>query len=221
MDTRRPTYLERRPQHGNHSRLRQSFTPEDDALLKELVEIFGDRNWKAVARRMTGFDQRQCRERYKYYLAPSLTNGPWCEDEDLLLRAKVAEMGQRWAQMTEFFVGRSDVNLKNRYSFLTARDAAKRRDRELEEAHLIPRPSAPIPSSDEPEVCDDECMPAPERAIPKWSEGKFTWMDLYGLNLTNEYYQSRERKNCLSELYRFYPDHTEHVSDDSFRLNRS
>jgi hypothetical protein len=61
---------------------------------------------------------RQCRERYRSYIAPNLSYSPWTKKEDELLRAKYLEIGPKWTQMAHFFVGRSDVTLKNRWAFI-------------------------------------------------------------------------------------------------------
>jgi hypothetical protein len=58
---------------------------------------------------------RQCRERYKNYLAPSIRIAPWTPEEDALLLQKYRELGPKWSQMTSFFGQRSAVSLKNHY----------------------------------------------------------------------------------------------------------
>ncbi|OHT13239.1 hypothetical protein TRFO_16685 [Tritrichomonas foetus] len=120
----------------NHG-IRQMFSPEEDEALKELVKKFGDKDWKFVARKMPGRTTRQCRERYKSYLAPEIKNGPWTKDEDELLRQKYEELGPKWAQIATFFKSRSDVNIKNRWSSLSIRSNQKN---ESKKAKLIAPP---------------------------------------------------------------------------------
>lgn len=48
-------------------------------------------------------------------------NEPWTKEEDDLLEQKFNEMGPHWAKMAAFFPGRTDVNLKNRWSSLLVR----------------------------------------------------------------------------------------------------
>jgi hypothetical protein len=64
---------------------------------------------------MKGRSIRQIRERYYNYLAPNLNNVKWTYEEDILLEEKVKEIGHQWKKISEFFVGRSAVNLKNRF----------------------------------------------------------------------------------------------------------
>jgi hypothetical protein len=100
---------------------RQMFSTEEDEVLRQLVAQFGEHDWKAIASKMPNRTTRQCRERYKNYLSPALTNQPYSTAEDDLLREKVAEIGPKWATISGFFKGRSDVALKNRWAALNAR----------------------------------------------------------------------------------------------------
>ena len=105
--------------------IRQMFSPEEDEMLKLLVKKFGDKDWKFVAKKMPGRTTRQCRERYKSYLAPDIKNGPWTEEEDELLKQKYDEFGPKWAKIASFFKSRSDINIKNRWSSLTIKERHK------------------------------------------------------------------------------------------------
>lgn len=95
---------------------RQMFTPKEDKQLIELVKEYGDRNWRVISKKMENRTTRQCRERYRNYLSPNLTNGPWTAEEDLLLEQKYVELGPKWAAISQFFKNRSDVNIKNRWA---------------------------------------------------------------------------------------------------------
>lgn len=103
---------------------RQKFTAEEDKLLRDLVEEFGIRAWKKVSARMGTRTTRQCRERYNNYLAPTIKNEPWTQDEDNLLEEKVQELGQKWSKIAQFFNSRSDVNIKNRHALLVSKGLA-------------------------------------------------------------------------------------------------
>jgi hypothetical protein len=94
---------------------KQKFGPDEDTRLTSLVQLHGPRNWKLVASRMPGRNPRQCRERWKHYLKPSINRGDWTEAEDDLLVSKYRELGPKWSQISAFFVSRTDVDLKNRY----------------------------------------------------------------------------------------------------------
>ncbi|OHT10458.1 hypothetical protein TRFO_20274 [Tritrichomonas foetus] len=104
------------PEEDNKKSVRQMFSPEEDKLLLALVKEYGDKNWRMIAKKMENRTTRQCRERYRNYLSPNLTNGPWTAEEDLLLEQKNFELGPKWATIAQSFKNRSDVNIKNRWA---------------------------------------------------------------------------------------------------------
>jgi hypothetical protein len=121
------------------------FTHDEDVLLTDLVARYGDGDWAAVAEQMPGRNVRQCRERWFNYLSPSVTNGPWSSEDDARLLEKTREFGSRWKSLTQFFPGRTDINIKNHYITLTRRRCAPLR-------HTSP---------DEPSPESVELLPAP------------------------------------------------------------
>ncbi|OHS93191.1 hypothetical protein TRFO_12014 [Tritrichomonas foetus] len=103
--------------HSNEKKgIRHMFSKEEDEKLLELVQKYGENSWKKVSKEMPNRSTRQCHERYRYYLSPHITNGPWTTSEDKLLEEKYNEYGPKWAHIAAFFQSRSDVNVKNRWS---------------------------------------------------------------------------------------------------------
>jgi hypothetical protein len=94
------------------------FSKTEDAVLTELVSMFGEEDWKQIASHMINRTVRQCRERWKLYLTPQVSNGPWTPQEEAFLRAKVQEFGRQWKKIAQFFPGRTDINIKNHYMTL-------------------------------------------------------------------------------------------------------
>ena len=100
---------------------RVKFTPADDSKLKALVNRYGIKAWQTISEFMDGKTVRQCRERYYNYLQPHIVNGEWTKDDEQLLISKVEEFGHKWAKITTFFRGRSDINVKNHWKMMTRR----------------------------------------------------------------------------------------------------
>ncbi|OHT10060.1 Myb-like DNA-binding domain containing protein [Tritrichomonas foetus] len=95
------------------------FSYKEDQLLLHYVNTMGTNNWKAIAQLMEDRTARQCRERFKYYLDPQLNKVvSWTPEEDKLLLSKYEEVGPKWAFISYFFTGRTDIDLKNRYNRL-------------------------------------------------------------------------------------------------------
>jgi hypothetical protein len=108
---------------GDHMHLggryvKVKFTPEEDALLSELVEEHGPKDWNAISSIMQTRNARQCRERYKNYLDPNLRSDAWTFDEDALLEEKYGEFGAKWNKIAKFFTNRSDNAIRNRWMML-------------------------------------------------------------------------------------------------------
>lgn len=112
---------------------RTKFLPNDDQRLKDIIarDQYGsekDIDWNVVAAEMGTKTARQCRERYKNYLSPSLSNGAWTQKEEELLTQKYEEYGPKWAKMAPFFPGRSDVNIKNHWTSMLNRKKREKRE---------------------------------------------------------------------------------------------
>ena len=97
---------------------RCNFTYEEDNYLRYLVSKFGENNWGVVSSFMPNRNVRQCRERWFKYLSPTVKNNEWTEAEDMLLVQKRKELGPKWKEISQFFDGRTDINIKSRYNVL-------------------------------------------------------------------------------------------------------
>ena len=97
----------------------QKFTPEEDEKLKNLVKTYGTNDWKTISSLIPNRSQRQCRERWKNYLSPDVSNAPWTSEEDQLLEEKYKELGSQWSRISKFFNARTDIHVKNRWVTLS------------------------------------------------------------------------------------------------------
>jgi hypothetical protein len=112
------------------------FSPQDDEELRNLVDTFGESNWNDVAIRMPfGFNSRQCRERWRNYVNPSLHNHSWTDEDDRNLIDEFAKHGTRWTVIAEAFPGRSGNTVRNRYFLLQ-----RRKDKQRKEPEQTPQP---------------------------------------------------------------------------------
>ena len=94
---------------------RRNFVKEEDERLSFLVQQYGTNNWELIASMMPFRNARQCRDRFRNYLSPKINLKKWTKEEDLLLINKYHELGPKWVHISQFFEGRSDNNLKNRW----------------------------------------------------------------------------------------------------------
>lgn len=99
------------------SKAKSKFTKEEDETLKKLVASVG-KDWEEICECMPGRNVRQIRDRWNNYLSPDVNNSPFTSADDELLVSKFKEIGPKWVQMKQFFKGRSDTALKNRWLIL-------------------------------------------------------------------------------------------------------
>ena len=128
--------------------VRKPFTSKEDARLLQMVALHGTTDWRRVAEGIPGRTPRQCRERYRSKVDPSLNNSPWTPEEDSVLLQKHDEYGPRWSLISQFLPGRSPSNVKNRWY----KKLKKQNDAFESEVKMSPF------FSDELEICDDFLM---------------------------------------------------------------
>ncbi|EAY13689.1 Myb-like DNA-binding domain containing protein [Trichomonas vaginalis G3] len=97
------------------------FTEKDDEKLLALVKQYGAEDWKLIASKMHGRNKRQCRDRWFRFLAPDVNHDPWTKEEEDLLIDIVPKLEPRWRQISSYFKGRNDIQVKNRYKSLMRR----------------------------------------------------------------------------------------------------
>ncbi|XP_074527019.1 snRNA-activating protein complex subunit 4 [Halichoeres trimaculatus] len=96
-----------------------SWTPAEDAQLKELVEKMRIGNfipYTQMSYFMEGRDHCQLIYRWTQVLDPNLKKGPWTKEEDELLLKAVAQYGEKeWWRMRSEVPGRTDGACRDRY----------------------------------------------------------------------------------------------------------
>lgn len=62
---------------GNKDRVKGPWSPEEDAILSNLVSKFGARNWSLIARGISGRSGKSCRLRWCNQLDPAVKRKPF------------------------------------------------------------------------------------------------------------------------------------------------
>uniref|UniRef100_A0A3B3H871 Small nuclear RNA activating complex, polypeptide 4 n=1 Tax=Oryzias latipes TaxID=8090 RepID=A0A3B3H871_ORYLA len=97
---------------------RGSWTPEEDALLKELVNKMRIGNfipYTQISYFIEGRDPTQLLNRWTLNLDPSLKKGAWTKEEDKLLLRAVSRLGETWWKVRMEVPGRSIMACRERY----------------------------------------------------------------------------------------------------------
>jgi hypothetical protein len=99
--------------------MKTKWSREEDELLRAAVAAIGPHSWSrisAVVRTRTG---KQCRERWVGQLAPSVSKENWMPHEDAILVLHHGAAGNRWTAIASQLPGRSPLQVKNRWNWLT------------------------------------------------------------------------------------------------------
>ncbi|KAE9009002.1 hypothetical protein PF005_g10980 [Phytophthora fragariae] len=90
---------------------------EEDALLMEMM-LKGYDNWRQVSNNIPGRTAKQCRERWRNRLDPSINKSPFTEEEDEAIQQAYDKYGNRWTQIAELLPGRTEDAVKLRWKAL-------------------------------------------------------------------------------------------------------
>merc|ERR1719352_241623 len=93
----------------------RTWTHEEDALVRQLVDEHGPQKWAYIAERLVGKTQKQVYARWCDYLQPGLTTKPWSAEEQARLVELQAHVGNQWAVLARLMPGRSPNAIKNRF----------------------------------------------------------------------------------------------------------
>ncbi|KAG7392110.1 hypothetical protein PHYPSEUDO_002334 [Phytophthora pseudosyringae] len=90
---------------------------EEDAMLMEMM-LKGYDNWRQVSNHIPGRTAKQCRERWRNRLDPSINKSPFTEEEDEAIQQAYDKYGNRWTQIAELLPGRTEDAVKLRWKAL-------------------------------------------------------------------------------------------------------
>jgi myb proto-oncogene protein len=98
---------------------KSKFSPSEDELIKALVAKFGTHSWINIKRYFSNRTTRQLRERWKFYLNPTINQSSWTKEEDELLPKGQKIYGNCWKVISQHFLpNRTRIAIRNRFNQL-------------------------------------------------------------------------------------------------------
>ncbi len=101
---------------SSNRKSKQVWTSEEDERLKKAVQIFGFKAWKKVSKYLGNRNNKQCRQRWKFYLNPNIRKENFNESEDMVLLLGHILVGNKWTLVQLLFDRRTDQQIKNYFN---------------------------------------------------------------------------------------------------------
>lgn len=115
IEVKKESRIKTKESSKSASRTRRTWSNEEDAVVKQLVQKYGY-NWSKISTEMNHIrSSKQIRDRWLSKLDPQIKKTEWTEEEDIMLVDLFAIMGRRWSAIARKIPGRSEIMIKNRF----------------------------------------------------------------------------------------------------------
>nr|CCA23941.1 myblike DNAbinding protein putative [Albugo laibachii Nc14] len=91
------------------------WTKHQDDALRYSVQLYQERNWKAIAELVPNRNHAQCLQRWRKVLKPGLVKGHWSHGEDQILEALIYRGYNNWSEIAQQIPGRTPKQCRERW----------------------------------------------------------------------------------------------------------
>ena len=92
------------------------WTPEEDELLRNHVQLHGVRKWMLISKSIPGRCRQSCRTRWCHQLSHEMKRKPFSPEEDGIIMHAQARFGNKWIKIAKLLNGRTNSSVKNRWN---------------------------------------------------------------------------------------------------------
>lgn len=180
-----------------------TWSKDEDFKLTELVTLISANSkqvpWKKIEKQMGGRTAKQCRERWKLSLDPSINKAVWSKAEDDQLLSLQSKLGNSWSKIKDMLgTNRTENAVKLRFKCLKKREDKYKRNLEhltLHEQNL-----------------SVNCAQLPVPILPQHSMGGGFW------NLFMPYEMEKTEKVEANDLTLPLPESNMNLFDQGFEM---
>ena len=105
---------------------KKTWSADEDQQLMQLLTVYTTKQWSQISTHLPGRSGKQCRERWRNHLDPTVVKGNWTEEEDRIIFEREKAVGRKWSEIAKALPGRSDNAVKNRF-YSTQRKSERRK----------------------------------------------------------------------------------------------
>jgi hypothetical protein len=108
--------------------IKGNFTQEEDRVLLTMAGgrtggVEPTKNWREIANQLPGRSGKQCRDRWRNVLDPSLKRSKWTKEEDGVVLEAHQRLGNSWTAIQQMLPRRTQLQIRDRHRTLAGRSA--------------------------------------------------------------------------------------------------